>query len=135
MPGWDDENDRVPAIQAWRWMPGATHVQQSFIVRVPPEEIDNELHRRRLATLPGLPPPNIVQVPAEPYEPQPERRLEGRAVACFLPDGRIMSATVKSARVNDFTGEITLTCTPFDDLPFRSPFVDNSDWIPGDPIP
>lgn len=57
----------VRAIQGWRWMPGQSHVAQSFIVRVPEAELEAELARQCAATaaLPGwLPKPNIVHLPA-----------------------------------------------------------------------
>lgn len=56
----------MKAIQDWRWAGEFPHrFQQSFIVRVPDDQIDAELVRCADArkSIGGLPAPNIVDVP------------------------------------------------------------------------
>jgi hypothetical protein len=61
------------AIQDWRWMEqGGLRIRQSFIVRVPEEQLLDELDmRREINVRTGQYTPNIVDVddePAETYE-------------------------------------------------------------------
>lgn len=67
----------MKAIQAWRWMPGSSHIQQSYIIRVPDGglvSLARTLVRVSLEQEKGLPPPSIVDV-----EPEPVDENAGRA--------------------------------------------------------
>lgn len=88
-----DDEVMVRAVQGWRWMPGQSHVLQSFIVRVPEAELEAELARQRAATaaLPGwLPTPSIIELPAEVLSDAPGAAGFTRAdgVTYELTDGR-----------------------------------------------
>lgn len=58
----------MKAIQDWRWMEqSGSRIRQSFIVRVPEDQLEAELVRRRDVNRRfGQYPPNVVEVDDEP---------------------------------------------------------------------
>lgn len=73
----------MKAIQDWRWAGDDDHrYQQSYIVRVSEDQLDDELARcrDRAQEVGGLPVPNIVEVDELPPEPvQPNAAILAQA--------------------------------------------------------
>ena len=87
------------AIQAWRWMTGASHILQSYIVRVPESELDERLALITAEQHSGLPAPNIVDVPDGQTNEEIEEDVKAE-LAVFLD-----RLSIKTGLILDFDVE------------------------------
>jgi hypothetical protein len=83
--------EAVKAIQAWRWWSQVPYkrIQQSYIVRVPEDEIDYHLLRIAVQQEPGLPAPNVVDVEPTQLEPDEQHQHDSliATIRSVIDDG------------------------------------------------